>query len=56
MIQVKDLDLYEAKDEFGNTHVGRRLITNGKVFIKKWQGTKTITIQVQPHTVKEIKL
>jgi hypothetical protein len=56
MIQVKDLGLYEAKDTQGTTHVGRRLISNGQVFIVKFKGTKTITIQVQPHTVKEIKL
>jgi hypothetical protein len=55
MIQVKD-GLYEAKDAQGITHVGRRFISNGQVFIVKFKGTKTITIQVQPHTVKEIKL
>ena len=56
MIQVKDLDLYEAKDEQGKTHVGRRLIANGKVFIQKWQGMKQIAVQVKPETVKEVKL
>ncbi len=56
MIATKDTGLYEAKDSQGNTHVGRRHISNGQVFIVKFKGTKTITIQVQPHTVKEIKL
>ena len=50
------IGLYEAKDEQGVTHVGRRLIMNNKVFIKKWKGTKQITVQVIPATVKEIKL
>jgi len=56
VIQTKDTGLYEAKDTQGNTHVGRRFITNGKVFIVKFKGTSTIIVQVIPATVKGIKL
>jgi hypothetical protein len=48
--------MFEAKDDFGNSHYGKRIITNGKVYIQKWKGAKKVIVQVIPATVREIKL
>lgn len=53
---IQPTTMFEAKDETGKTHIGKRILTNGKVYIQKWKGTAKIIVQVIPSTVREIKL
>jgi hypothetical protein len=53
---IQPTPMFEGKDKNGTTHYGKRIISNGKVFIQKWKVSKQIIVEVIPSTVKEIEL